>query len=255
MGAKIPMQDAGKFCSHSGHVGVLNWDMSLFRAVFFLVLLGVSACFKPSHPVSKGVNSLQPGFIGIDLSHHNGRIHWEALEAAPVDFLYLKATEGGDWKDPRFQDHWREAKARGWLVGAYHFYRLCRPGQEQAQNFIQSVEVRAGGLPPAVDLEYAHNCEPRGTTAETLAELDTFLAALEIEYGVRPVIYTTPDFHADWLAGRYDAYPLWLRGLGETMPLTLNGRVPDIWQYTMSGRVPGIDGRVDMNRVPDRPPG
>ena len=49
--------------------------------------------------------------------------------------------------------------------------------------------------------------------------------------------------------------PLWLRGLGETMPRTINGRVPDIWQYTMSGRVPGIDGRVDMNRVPDRPPG
>ena len=121
-------------------------------------------------------------------------------------------------------------------------------------NFIQSVEVRARGLPPAVDLEYAHNCGPRGSTSETLAELDRFLEMLEAEYGVRPVIYTTPEFHRDWLSGGYAEYPLWLRGLGEVMPRTQDGRAPDIWQYTMSGRVPGIESRVDMNRVPDRPP-
>lgn len=213
-------------------------------------MLGIPACSPPSDPVSGRFIPFQAGFTGVDLSHHNGRVQWDAFEAAPVDFLYLKATEGSDWKDPRFLDHWREAKTRGWLVGAYHFYRLCRPGQEQARNFIQSVEVRAGGLPPAVDLEYAHNCAPRGSTAETLAELDAFLRALEAEYGVRPVIYTTPEFHTDWLAGNYEEYPLWLRGLGETMPRTINGRAPDIWQYTMSGRVPGIEGQVDMNRVP-----
>lgn len=229
--------------------------MSLFRSVSFTLMLVAAACSQSSEPVAGGVIPLQSGFTGIDLSHHNGRIRWDEFEAAPVDFLYLKATEGRDWKDPRFLENWREATTRGWTVGAYHFYRLCRPGAEQAQNFIQSVEVRAGALPPAVDLEYAHNCEPRGSTTETLGELDTFLTALEAEYGVRPVIYTTPEFHTDWLAGNYDEYPLWMRGLGETMPRTINGRVPDIWQYTMSGRVPGIDGRVDMNRVPDHPPG
>ena len=213
-------------------------------------MLGIPACSPPSDPVSGRFIPFQAGFTGVDLSHHNGRVQWDEFEAAPVDFLYLKATEGSDWKDPRFLDHWREAKTRGWRVGAYHFYRLCRPGEEQARNFIQSVEVRAGALPPAVDLEYAHNCAPRGSTAETLAELDAFLTALEAEYGVRPVIYTTPEFHTDWLAGNYEEYPLWLRGLGETMPRTINGRAPDIWQYTMSGRVPGIEGQVDMNRVP-----
>lgn len=224
--------------------------MSLFRTLWCLLMLGAAACAPPADPAAARRIPLQPGFTGVDLSHHNGRINWDAFEAAPVDFLYFKATEGRDWKDPRFLENWREATTRGWTVGAYHFYRLCRPGGEQAQNFIQSVEVRAGALPPAVDLEYAHNCEPRGRTAETLAELDVFLTALEAEYGARPVIYTTPEFHADWLAGNYDDYPLWLRSLGETLPRTINGRVPDIWQYTMSGRVPGIEGRVDMNRVP-----
>ncbi|MAH91974.1 MAG: lysozyme [Hyphomonas sp.] len=247
------MQEVGKFCSPQCLIHVLKQCMRPFLTVVTLLFL-VAACRDVSPSVAGNRAMLQPGFTGLDLSHHNGRIDWEAFEAAPVDFLYLKATEGTDWKDPRFQDHWREAKARGWLVGAYHFYRLCRAGEAQAGNFIQSVEVRAGGLPPAVDLEYAHNCEPRGSMSETLAELDVFLERVEAEYGQRPVIYTTPEFHRDWLSDGYADYPLWLRGLGEVMPRTRDGRAPDIWQYTMSGRVPGIESRVDMNRVPDRPP-
>lgn len=228
--------------------------MAWFRPCLLALIATAAGCSEQPLGDTR-IAGLRAGDTGLDLSHHNGRIDWSRLDAAPVDFLYFKATEGGDWKDPRFLENWREATTRGWLVGAYHFYRLCMPGTEQAANFIQSVEVRDGTLPPAVDLEYAHNCEPRGSTAETLAELDVFLTALEAEYGARPVIYTTPEFHADWLAGTYDDYPLWLRSLGEMPPRTLNGRAPDIWQYTMSGRVPGIEGRVDMNRVPVSPPG
>ena len=181
---------------------------------------------------------------GIDLSHHNGRIDWDLLEGADLHFVYLKASEGRDLKDSRFQDNWKEAVARGWNVGAYHFYRLCVPGKVQARNFMQSVEVRAGTLPPAIDLEYAHNCDPEGSRADTQAQIALFLDALEAEYGHRPVIYTTPEFHADWIAGQFDTYPLWIRSLG---------REPDlphaIWQYDMAGRVRGIDGPVDLNRM------
>lgn len=216
-----------------------------------MLCLVITACSGPVTPGQSGIQGLEPGFSGIDVSHHNGRIDWDQFEAAPIDFIYFKATEGGDWKDPRFLQHWRQAKMRGWTTGAYHYYRLCAPGTDQAANFIQSVEVRPDALPPAVDLEYAHNCAPRGDTAETLAELDAFLAALEVEYGKRPVLYTTPEFYSDWLVGRYEAYPLWLRVLGDETPQTIDGRVPDIWQYSMSARIPGMDGKVDMNRVPD----
>ncbi len=220
----------------------------------FLGLFAVLAGCSGERGDAAKFAGLAAGAAGLDLSHHNGRIDWEQLNAAPVDFLYFKATEGNDWKDPRFQDNWREATSRGWLAGAYHFYRLCAPGTAQAANFIQSVEVRDGALPPAVDLEYAHNCEPRGTPAETLAELKDFLSALEAEYGTRPVLYTTQEFYRDWLAGRYEDYPLWLRALGDDVPETVDGRTPDIWQYTMSARVPGIDGKVDMNRIPASSP-
>ncbi|MEZ5953289.1 MAG: GH25 family lysozyme [Hyphomonas sp.] len=216
------------------------------RAPILAACLALAAACGAPAPESEAVASLlEPGAEGIDISHHNGRIDWDLLDTAPIDFIYLKATEGGDWKDPDFQQNWRQATGRGWLAGAYHFYLLCRDGETQAANFIQSVEVRDGTLPPAVDLEYAHNCAPSGSKDAARAELRVFLARLEAEYGQRPVLYTTPDFHADWLAGAFADYPVWMRSLsGPPEEGVL------IWQYSMKGRVAGIEGPVDLNLVP-----
>ncbi|MCA8900920.1 MAG: hypothetical protein KDA53_06675 [Hyphomonas sp.] len=212
-------------------------------ALLALTCLALAACTRGEPALPEAEPLLPASAEGIDLSHHNGRVDWDRLDGAALDFIYLKATEGTDWKDPRFQQNWREATRRGWLAGAYHFFLLCRGGEEQAANFIQSVEVRAGTLPPAVDLEYAHNCEaPRGKAAAK-ADLAVFLRKLEAEYGVRPVLYTTPDFHRDWLAGEFADYPVWMRSLSGP---------PEVealfWQYSMKGQVPGIDGPVDLNR-------
>ena len=218
-------------------------------SLFLTLCLAFGACSKAAAPAPPAVldTPLPPGSEGIDLSHHNGRINWDQLDTAPLDFIYFKATEGRDWKDTRFQENWLEASQRGWQVGAYHFYLLCKDGAAQAANFIQSVEVREGTLPPAVDLEYAHNCAPEGSRAAVRAEISEFLTAIEAEYGVRPVLYTTPEFYHDWLAGPFADYPVWMRSLsgppqGEAM----------IWQYSMKGKVPGVEGFVDLNRVPGK---
>lgn len=188
---------------------------------------------------------LPRGAEGIDLSHHNGPVDWPRLSATDRSFVYIKASEGTGLTDPRFQENWREALRHGWQAGAYHFYLLCRGGEAQAENFIRQVEVRAGTLPPAVDLEHAHNCAPSGPREETLSELRTFMDALEAEYGAVPVIYTTPAFHAQWLDGEdFGRYPLWVRSLDGPPALP-----HAIWQYSMQGRLPGISGPVDLNRA------
>ncbi len=205
-----------------------------------LVSLLIAACSPAPSPL------LPPGAEGIDVSHHNGRIAWPKVAASGISFAYIKATEGRGLVDPRFQENWRGASAAGVQPGAYHFYLLCEPADAQAANFIRQVEVRTGTLPPAVDLEHAHNCPPPGTREETLDGLRTFLAALSAEYGATPVIYTTPAFHAEWLEGEgFDAYPLWVRAIGDTPPALPYA----IWQYDMRGRVPGIAGNVDRNRA------
>lgn len=210
------------------------------------LLLFLAACGAPE-VVRTAETLLPPGSEGIDLSHHNGAVDWSRLGTENLSFVYLKATEGTDHIDPRFQENWQAATRLGWKTGAYHFYLLCRPGAAQAENFIRQVEVRTGTLPPAVDLEHAHNCTPSGARAQTLGELRAFLNALETEYGAVPVIYTTPAFHAEWLAGEgFGHHPLWIRSL-DGPP----ARPYAIWQYSMKGKVRGVAGPVDLNRAAD----
>ena len=219
------------------------------RPLLAAAALVLAACgAQPGAPDGDGpAPLLPPGAEGIDLSHHNGPVDWGRLGTEPLDFVYLKATEGTDHTDPRFQENWQAATRLGWQVGAYHFYLLCREGAPQAENFIRQVEVRAGTLPPAVDLEHAHNCKARGGREAALTELRAFLGALEAEYGAVPVIYTTPAFHAEWLAGEgFEAHPVWIRSL-EGPPELPHA----IWQYSMKGKVAGVEGNVDLNRAAD----
>lgn len=220
-----------------------------FGRLLGLFTLGLLAsCGPETHPPDEaGAFPIAPGAEGIDLSHHNGAVDWARLSTSGHSFVYLKATEGERHVDTRFQENWQGALRHHWQVGAYHFYLLCQDGQGQAANFIRQVEVRADALPPAVDLEYAHNCAPRSGREETLDGIRAFLSALEAEYGAVPVIYTTPAFHAEWLAGEgFERHPLWIRAL-DGPP-----RLPhEIWQYSMKGRVPGIRGPVDLNRAAD----
>ncbi len=217
-------------------------------AAAILGLWLLAACSSPNPEIATspvGEALLPPGGEGIDLSHHNGPVDWARLGTEPFEFVYLKATEGTDHQDARFQENWLAATRLGWRTGAYHFYLLCRDGGPQADNFIRQVEVRAGTLPPAVDLEHAHNCTPKTTRAETLDQLRVILAALEAEYGNTPVIYTTPAFHAEWLADEgFDHHPLWIRSL-EGPP----DRPYAIWQYSMKGKAAGVRGPVDLNRA------
>jgi lysozyme len=219
--------------------------MGLTAAGFVLLAACGAQSTAPAATSTSGL--LPPGAEGIDLSHHNGPVDWARLGTEPLDFVYLKATEGSDHVDARFQENWQAATRLGWQTGAYHFYLLCRDGASQAENFIRQVEVRAGTLPPAVDLEHAHNCRARGGRTETLEELRTFLSALEAEYGTVPVIYTTPAFHAEWLAGEgFDGHPLWIRSLDGPPHIPYA-----IWQYSMKGTAAGITGKVDLNRAAD----
>ena len=88
---------------------------------------------------------------GVDVSHHQGAIDWQALKSDGIAFAYIKASEGGDFSDPKFTENWREAARAGIARGAYHFFTLCRPGEEQARLFTAMVPVSPGALPPGAE--------------------------------------------------------------------------------------------------------
>jgi lysozyme len=91
---------------------------------------------------------------GIDVSHHQGKIDWLKVKGEEIHFVFIKATEGSSHKDTEFNRNWNGATGAGLIKGAYHYFSFCKPGIEQAQNFINTVPVNSGALPPVIDFEF-----------------------------------------------------------------------------------------------------
>lgn len=79
---------------------------------FILSFLLVSVTFLSLHAQN---------YHGIDVSHHQHKIDWSQVAKDDVDFVYIKATEGATWTDPKFKTLLEGAKKENILVGAYHF--------------------------------------------------------------------------------------------------------------------------------------
>ena len=181
---------------------------------------------------------------GVDVSWHQGPIDWRSLAADDVAFAYIKATEGGDHVDERFAFNWREAAAAGLYRGAYHFFTLCQPGARQAANFIAIVPREAGALPAAVDLEHMGPCRQGPTMTDIVGEAHIFMDALEAHYGVRPIIYTTREFHDAYLRD-VTGERFWIRSIG--VPPRFRERDWIIWQHHNRGHKRGVSGPIDLN--------
>ena len=187
---------------------------------------------------------------GIDISKYQGDIDWDRVREAGIRFAYLKVSEGGDHVDDRFYDNWEAAAAAGVPRGAYHFVYWCRAASEQAVWFSQAVPHDADQLPPVLDLEWNHTSPtcPNGTTREdALEKIRLLLNIMEYHTGKRPVIYTDINFHKDVLEGQFKDYEFWLRSVAAEPRERYKDRPWTFWQYTATGRVPGIRGDVDRN--------
>ena len=187
---------------------------------------------------------------GTDVSKYQTSVNWGEAREAGISFAFIKATEGGDRLDDRFHEHWRGARAAGVPRGAYHFYYFCRPAIEQAKWFIKHVPNEPGMLPPVLDMEWNHlspTCKLRPSAAVVQSEMRIFLNAIERHYGRKPIIYTSIDFFDDNRLAEFKGYPYWLRSVAGH-PSERYGPHPfTFWQYTGTGRVPGIRGDADIN--------
>ncbi len=215
--------------------------------------------FSGRYP-SKGDVKPHPGVVsaqrfpihGIDVSKWQGEIDWASVRAAGTRFAFVKSTEGGDHEDERFRLNWAGAKAAGVPVGAYHFVYWCRPAHEQAQWFVQHIPRDPDALPPVLDLEWnghSRTCPRKVPREIALEKARLMLRELEAHTGKVPIIYTDITFHKEVLEGEreFDRYPFWLRSVAATPEERYTERPWAFWQYTTTGRVPGIRGDVDRN--------
>lgn len=92
--------------------------------------------------------------IGLDISHwQSTNIDWAKMVAANVKFIYLKASQGANYKDDCFEENYKNARAAGLAVGAYHFTTKDN-ALAQYNNFVGAMGDKELQLPPALDCEY-----------------------------------------------------------------------------------------------------
>lgn len=186
---------------------------------------------------------------GVDVSHYQGEIDWKALEEQGIDFVFIKATEGGSHVDERFYDNWKEAEQTKLLVGAYHFFSFDSDGGAQADQFIRTVGDLTGKLMPAVDVEYYGDKRRHPPDREAVVrELKEMLERLETEYAVKPAIYTTYSVYQRYIKGEFTEYPLWIRNV--YVPPGPSAGDWTFWQYTDTAVLEGYEGAepcIDRN--------
>ena len=188
---------------------------------------------------------------GIDVSKFQGDIDWNAVASSGVKFAWIKATEGGDRLDDRFQANWDGAKAAGVPHGAYHFVYWCRAPMEEMAFFEQNAPVEQDALPPVLDVEAtptSPTCHRHLSRAGATADMKVMLEEMERHYGKRPIIYTTVDFYEAILSdGAFMDYPIWVRSTKHNPAVKYGSRAWAFWQYQSDGQTPGINGNVDRD--------
>lgn len=180
---------------------------------------------------------------GIDISRYQGTVDWHAVAANGFAFAFIKATEGEAYQDPVFCKNWDNARQAGLKRGAYHFFQPEVPAEKQAQNFIQTVEMEYGDLPPVLDIE-ASDEYPKEFIVE---RIKAWLYLVELEYSIRPIIYTHFKFYNKYIAGNFDEYPIWIAKYGYRPPPLGGKKQWTFWQYGNKGRIEGVDALVDLN--------
>lgn len=184
----------------------------------------------------------------IDVSRFQGSIDWGKVKADGIEGAILRAVStnsGGLYKDPYFERNYAECKRLGLAVGAYYYTYATNKAyaDKELALFKQCLEGKQFDLPIVLDVE-DKSLATIGATALT----DLAIYALETiqAWGCYAMWYTDLNFRANHLvASRLSAYDYWCAYWSVNKPAVDYG----IWQYTSSGTVNGINGRVDMNRV------
>ncbi len=192
---------------------------------------------------------------GVDVSTYQKDIDWQAVAADGIDFAILRLgyrgyTEGGLFMDQTFETNLDGALNAGLDVGVYFFSQAVTPeeAEEEAAYVLNAVEGYEIAYPIAFDWEPI--APGNGARTETLDNdtltrcADAFCAKIR-QAGYQPAVY----FNQSLGYLRYD-----LRELTEyTLWLAEYDTIPDfyyhfdLWQYTHTGQVAGIQGDVDLD--------
>ncbi|MFR1883048.1 MAG: GH25 family lysozyme [Blautia sp.] len=185
---------------------------------------------------------------GIDVSEHNGRIDWDIVKKSGiVDYVMIRAGYGRGNVDKQFSQNIQECQRVGLPCGIYWFsygytVEMARQEARYCLDLIKGCNIH---YPISFDLEYdtITYAKKNGVTiGKSLATAMANAFCAEIQRaGYKPMNYTNLDYYKN-MFGQVP-YDMWYAQYANTRSIT--GMT--MWQYTSSGSVPGISGKVDLN--------
>lgn len=191
---------------------------------------------------------------GIDVSKWQGQIDWEQVKASGIEFAMLRAGYGQNNIDETFARNASECNRLDIPIGVYWFSYAYTDAMahREAQYCLGAVTPYKLDYPIAFDFEgdsvqYAakHGVIVTKALATSLAHefCDTIRAANKT-----PMVYTNPNYLTNYFDSTIPKnYDIWLAKWPKKPDFNSPSEHAAIWQYTSSGTVPGISGRVDMN--------
>lgn len=192
---------------------------------------------------------------GIDVSSHQGTIDWKKVKEAGVQFAYIRCGYRGYEtglinKDETFDYNISQAKANGIQVGVYFFSQAVsqEEAEEEAEFTLSCMKKYDIDLPVVYDFE-----KPGGIFARTYTQSKDVTTENAVLFchimqrkGYDAMIYNSTNLFeklfnleyiqefGTWVAHYNTPYP--------TYPYTYQ-----IWQYSDSGKIDGIDQAVDLD--------
>lgn len=221
----------------------IKW-LLLAGAAALVILLGGYLAWRYILPHSVAVNRYRYPIAGIDVSKHNGEIDFSLVNDDNYQFVFIKASEGKTYKDEAFNRNYEHARDAGLKVGAYHFFRKNRNGQEQADNFLDAINGKPLDLPLVIDLEDDWG---NGATVSRQTAIERVMEMINIltDKGYQVMIYTNFDGFEKYYKDMLGDHDLWLCSF--TSPDLLPTLPHRFQQFSHEGSVKGVKGKVDLN--------
>nr|WP_304710302.1 GH25 family lysozyme [uncultured Acetatifactor sp.] len=197
-------------------------------------------------------------FEGPDISVHQGVVDIKRMRNAGCKRIGIRAGYGKNNVDQRYVPNAQACYNLGVDVLLYWFsyaYTVDMAAAEAGYAMAQAAKYWER-CPVAFDFEYdsVNYARKNGVAITRESATDMAIAFLEKvrDGGYIPVIYTNQDYMRNYfdlerIAAQLGQMYVWYARYTSSL-LDSETRAVDIWQYTASGRIPGVAGRVDMNR-------
>lgn len=201
-------------------------------------------------------NGRKTSYVGVDISKHTGKVSFDRIKAAGVDYVMIRLgsrgySTGQITLDENFKENIEGAIEAGLDVGVYFYSQAISPDEavQEANFVVQNLEPYRANVkyPVAFNMGFVSNDKSR---IEGLSREDKTTVTTSFLEGVRATGYV-PMIYGDkeWLIKEIDMtklqdYDVWLSQEEE---------IPDypyrysMWQYNTDGVVNGIDGGADLN--------